>query len=37
MLAALLLPSWLKMQSSPTGSTALLKAGLKELEKALES
>jgi hypothetical protein len=36
MLAALLLPSWLQMQSSPTGSIASLKEGLKALEKALE-
>jgi hypothetical protein len=36
MLAALLLPAWLQMQSNPTGSSASLKAGLKELEKVLE-
>ncbi len=35
-LAAFLLPSWLKMQSHPTGSAAQLKEGLKELEKILE-
>ena len=36
-LAALLLPSWLKMQSHPTGSTAQLKEGLRELEEILEN
>jgi hypothetical protein len=35
-LAALMLPSWLQMQTNPTGSLLALKEGLKELEKILE-
>ncbi len=35
-LAALLLPSWLKLQSNPTGSLDTVKAGLAELEKTLK-
>ena len=35
-LAALLLPSWLRLQSNPTGSIDTVKAGLAELEKALK-
>ncbi len=35
-LAALLLPSWLKLQSNPTGSLDTVKVGLDELEKVLE-
>lgn len=35
-LAALLLPAWLQMQSSPTGSVESLKGRLDELEKVLK-
>lgn len=35
-LAALLLPSWLRLQSNPVGSMDTVKAGLDELEKALK-
>jgi hypothetical protein len=35
-LAALLLPAWLQMQTSPTGSLKSLKEGLDELERVLE-
>ncbi len=35
-LAAMLLPSWLKIQSTPTGSADQLKQGLKEIEEILK-
>ncbi len=35
-LAVFLLPSWLQLQKSSTGSIESIKAGLKELEQALE-
>lgn len=35
-LAALLLPSYLQMQTSPTGSLDSLRASMEELERMLE-
>ncbi|KKN60387.1 hypothetical protein LCGC14_0532210 [marine sediment metagenome] len=34
-LAVFLLPSWLQLQTNPTGSIESIKVGLKELERAL--